>query len=275
MARTVTEIQQEIMDAIAADPVLNVKLYSTSKISIYRLFSFVIAAALWMHETLFDEHKSEVNEILATKKTHNLLWYADKAKEFEHGNALVPDADYYEPIDEDAQIIAHAAVDEINGILFMKVAKDDGDELAPLSTANPDEITPFEEYIKTVKDAGVKINIVSDVGDDLRLNMDIWYNPLVIDEDGKLLTDSSQEPAKDTIKNFIKNIPFDGEFIPASLVDALQATDGIDIPVVKSCESRFAANDYSIVDGKVVPNAGYLVITDDNLTLNYKANVRG
>jgi hypothetical protein len=275
MARTVKEIHQGILDSIAGDAILNTELNSGSKVAIYRLFSFVIATAIWLHEVLFDEHKAEVNSILATKQTHNLNWYAEKAKMFEYGNALVPDSDYYDPIDEEAQIVSHAAVDEINGTLFMKVAKDNEDDLAPLSTAAPDELTPFTEYIKTVKDAGVKINIVSDNGDDLKMVVDIWYDPLVIDEEGKLLINSSKEPAKDTIKNYIKNIPFNGEFIPAHLVDALQTTEGIDIPVLKSVETRFGTNDFAVVDGKVVPNAGYLVIADEDLTINYIPNVRG
>lgn len=274
MARTVTEIHQGIMDGIAADSVLNAKLYSTSKVSIYRLFAYVIAVAIWMHETLFDEHKAEVNAILASQQTHNLQWYANKAKAFQYGDALLPDLDYYETPDVDKQIVSHAAVEEVNGTLYMKVAKENGAELAPLSTDGPDELTPFTEYIKAVKDAGVKIFVVSDQGDDLKLIMDVWYDPLVIADDGTLLSDSSQEPAKDAIKAYIKSLPFNGEFIPAHLVDALQLTQGIDIPVILSCETRFGTNDFSTVDGKVVPNAGYLVILDENLTLNYRANVR-
>jgi len=262
-----------MLDTIAADDTLSAKIYSASKTAIYRLFAYVVAVAIWIHETLFDEHKAEVNEILASQKTHNLRWYAEMARAFQYGYGLVDGTDYYPEIDESAQIVSHAAVDEINGTLYMKVAKEDSGELAPLSIADPNEITPFGEYIQRIKDAGVKINIISDVGDSLRITLDVFYDPLLIDENGLLLADSSQEPAKDAIKNFIKNLPFNGEFIPASLVDALQETEGVDIPVILSCETKYALNEWQNVDGKVVPNAGYLTVADEDLTINYRANV--
>ncbi|MBS2100717.1 hypothetical protein [Carboxylicivirga linearis] len=274
MARDIADIQQEMVDTVQADETLNMKLTSTSKTALWRLTTYVVATAIWMLETLYDELVALVNSILATQKTHNLYWYAEKAKEFQYGYALVPDTDYYETIDEDAQIVSHAAVDEIAGKLFMKVAKDVNGELAPLSTADPDELTPFEQYILKVKDAGVVVNIVSDVGDDLRLVLDIYYDPLVLNENGELLTDPGQIPAEDTIKTFISGLPFNGEFIPANLVDALQATTGIDIPEIRTVDTKYAANDWQPVYGKVVPNAGYLTISDENLTINYIANVR-
>jgi len=270
MARTVNEIHQGILDSIAADAVLNAKLNSTSKTAIYRLFSYVIAVAIWLHEILFDEHNDEVNALLSAKATHNLTWYANKAKEFQYGDALAEDMDYYDVIDETKQIISNSAVTENVGHLIMKTAKLNGDELAALTTAEHDA---FQQFMEDVKDAGVIIDYISQVGDDLRLVMDIWYNPLVLDANGKLLSDSEVEPAKDTVKEFIKNLPFNGKFILVELVDALQATNGIDIPTILSAESKFGANDYAIIDAQIIPEAGYLVIDDADLTINYRANV--
>jgi hypothetical protein len=271
MARSITTIQQEMIDAVQSDDTLNTKLTSASKTAIWRLTTYIVATAIWALEVLYDELVSDVNNTLATQKTHNLYWYAEKAKAFQYGYALADDADYYETEDESAQVVHNAAVDEIAGKLFMKVAKLDGSELAPLSA---DELTSFTQYIHTVKDAGVVINIVSDEGDQLQLVMDIYYDPLVLNADGTLINDSSSEPAKETIKSFISELPFNGEFIPASLVDALQDTEGVDIPEILSVATKYAANDWASVQGKVVPNAGYLTISDDDLTLNYIANVR-
>jgi len=275
MARDIGDIQQGIINTVQGDETLNTRLTSTSKTARWRLTTYVVAVSIWMLEKLFDEHQLEVNTILATQKTHNLQWYSQIAKAFQYGHALVLDKDYYESDDPDARIVKYAAVDEINGTLIMKVAKDNNGELAPLSTASPNELTPFTQYIFRVKDAGVKIIVVSDVGDSLRLVMDIYYDPLVLNADGTLISDSSQTPAEDTIKSFIKTLPFNGEFIPAKLVDALQNTHGIDIPEILSVETKYAQNDWVAVQGKVVPNAGYLTIADEDLTLNYIANVRG
>lgn len=272
MARNISDIQQGMIDTIQGDETLNTKLTSTSKTALWRLKTYVVAVAIYLLELLFDSHTTEIDDKLATQKTHNEHWYAEKAKEFQYGYALVDEADYYETIDEATKIVSHAAVESVNGKLNMKVAKNVNGTLEPLSTDSPDELTSFTEYIRRVKDAGVVINVISDVGDDLRLVMDIYYDPLVINEDGTLIKDTSQKPAEDTI-TFITTLPFNGEFIPANMVDALQNTTGIDIPEIISVETKYAINDWLSVQGKVVPNAGYLTVADEDLILNYKPNV--
>lgn len=270
MARTLTEIQQEIIDAIQADDNLKDKLTSTSKTAIWRQIAYVVAASIWAMEKLFDAMKVEVSTELDTRQTHNLYWYANVAKAFQFGYSLPPDGDSYEVIDDAAQIVTQASVTDTNGTLIMKIAKELNGALVPLSDL---EFVPFQQYIFRRKDAGVKIAFINTVGDDLRLVMNIFYDPLVLDQNGILLSDGVTEPAKVTIRNFIRNLPFDGEFIPAHLVDALQATEGIDIPDILTCDTKYATNDWQGVNGKVVPNAGYLNISDSNLTLNYIANV--
>lgn len=271
MARGVAEIQQGMIDTVQNDDTLKTELTSTSKTALWRLKTYVVAVAIWLLELLFDAHKEETDNKLATQKTHNETWYAEKAKLFQYGYSLVYEKDYYDVIDEDAQIVSHAAVDSIKGTLYMKVAKLVDGELAPLSTA---ELTPFTQYVNTYKDAGVRIEIVSDVGDQLRLVMDIYYNPQLLNADGTLISNSSKKPAEDTICSFITTLPFNGEFVPAHMVDALQAAEGIDIPEILSVESKYADNDWEQIKGKTVPNAGYLTIADEDLTLNYIPNVR-
>ncbi len=270
MAQAIAEIQQGMVNTIQEDEVLKVRLSNTSKTARWRLTTYVVAVSIWMLQKLFDELKELVYSILETLRPHTLNWYVKKAKAFQYGYALVQDKDYYETIDEDAQIVSHAAVDEIAGKLYMKVAKESNGELKPLA----DELTPFSQYIQMIKDAGVIVNVISDVGDDLRLVLDIYYDPLVLNADGTLIKSPDQAPAKDTIKRFITQLPFNGEFIPVNLVDALQQTEGVAIPELKSVETKYAGNDWQVVQGKVVPNAGYLTIRDEDLTINYIANVR-
>jgi len=119
----------------------------------------------------------------------------------------------------------------------------------------------------------VKVEIVSSVGDDLRLVVDIYYDPMVLDGEGRLRKEPSRKPVEETINKFITSLPFNGEFIPVKLQDALQETEGVAIPEILSIESKYAANDWATIQGKVVPNAGYLKIEPENLTLNYKPNV--
>lgn len=271
MAQDITDIQQEIIDYVQDDDTLNAKLTSTSKTAIWRLWTYIAAVGSYLLQLLFDAHVEEVDDKIDNQSTHNASWYATMAKAFQYGYDLVDECDYYETIDEDAQIVQYAVLDEDSR--EMKIAREVDGELAPLSTSDPDQLTPFEAYVKRFKDWGVELNIVNDEADDLRLVINIYYDPLVLGEDGSLLTDSSTFPAYDAIKDFIKSLDFNGEFIPVELVDALQETSGIDIPEILSVETKYADNDWESVSGKVVPNAGYLNIDDDNLTINYKANV--
>jgi len=261
MARTINEIHNELKNNFVAhtdlqaiyalDPALTFD-EQFSRVSIENLFLYVVAVSINILEILFDTHKTDVNNALALLKPHSLKWYVEKAKAFQYGDALVEDQDYYDPVDETKQIVSHCAVDEKAGKLFMKVAKDDNEELAPLVSS---ELTAFTEYLERVKDAGVNIQYISQAGDDLKLAMDIWYDPLVIDESGKMLEDSAREPAKDAIKEFIRNLPFNGEFVLVELVDALQATEGVDIPTILQAESKYGSYDWINIDAKEVPEA--------------------
>ncbi len=273
MARDIADIQQGMVDTIQNDDVLKERLSSTSKTARWRLKTYVVAVAIWLLEVLFDKHKAETDTKLAEKGTHNELWYANKAKSFQYGHALIPETDKYETIDEDAQIIKQASVDAINGKLYIKVAKEVDGGLVPLSTADPDELSPFTEYVKRYRDAVAKVEIVSSVGDDLRIVADIYYDAMVLNANGQLLNDPSRKPVEETLNKFITSLPFNGEFIPVALQDAWQETEGVAIPEILSVETKYAANDWQSVQGKVIPNAGYLKIEPANLTLNYKANV--
>lgn len=237
-----------------------------SKVSLESILFYVVASAIYIMESLFDTLKSDVDTALNQRLTHNRQWYVNIARAFQFGDALNNDTGEYATIDESKMVVAFAAVDEVNGQLIIKVASEAAGELAPLTTP---QLTGFETYIQKKKDAGVKVTTISANGDALRLVVDIMYDPMVLGVDGQLLSGGG-EPVKDTIRSFIKHLPFNGEFKTMSLVDALQVTEGVVIPTINSAESKYAANDFQTIDARVKPYAGYLVIADENLTINYR-----
>jgi hypothetical protein len=242
-----------------------------SKVSFESLLFYIVAAAIFVVESLFDVLQSETDAALTERLTHGVGWYAAMAKAFQYGYAFNEETGGYNTVDEASQIISHATANEINGIVTIKIAQTVGEGLAAISNEDltfPGALTMFEAYVKLAKDFGVKVNIITGNGDDLKAVYDIFYDPLVLDENGKLLTDSSKEPAREAISKFIKSLPFNGVFVPVHMTDAIQAASGIRIPVLLNCEARYGANEYEIVDGKTVPYYGYLTIAD--LTLNYR-----
>lgn len=273
MARAISEIQAEIINQVKADPVLNAKLTSTSKVSIWRLWTYVVATCFWTIEKLMDIFRIETDDKIAALKPHSLRWYAGKAKAFQYGFNLVVESDYYDNtgIDDDtidaSKIVSYAAVVEQERGLRIKVATDAGIDLAPLSTPQLDS---FKEYMKRVKDAGVKLFITSGPADSLKLTIDIYYNPLVMNNVGGRADGITATPVQDAIKLYLKNLPFNGIFLLQNLVDVLQVVDGVTVVDIKEAAAQYAATDYTSFSVQWIPDSGYLrVYADTDLTLTF------
>jgi hypothetical protein len=287
MARSIAEIKREITqqwlgeDKVQAD--YNVGAGADfdanfSKNSTESLWFYVVAAAAWTLEKLFDLHKAEITGIIDELKPHSLRWYVSKAKAFMLGHALVTDADYYDTsgmTDEQikaAGVVKYVSASESDGIVYLKVAGDQGGDPAPLPA---DAYSAFKEYIAEVKDAGVVIEIINDPAKHFRLQMTVYYNPMVLNETGVSLTDGST-PVQDVIKNFIKSLPFDGEYQNAKLVDALQAVDGVVIPELHLAESSQDGYTWTQINAKEKPLSGYYkVYKEDDLSIAYIAYISG
>lgn len=67
MARTIQQIQQEILTAKAKEPALS-ELNSTSKTAIWRLWTYITAFAIWTLEKIFDQHRKEIDDKIRIKR---------------------------------------------------------------------------------------------------------------------------------------------------------------------------------------------------------------
>lgn len=267
MARSITAIHAEIKSAIASDSVLS-GLTSRSASAIFNLFSYIIAVIAHSVETIFDTHKADVDILFSTMKPHNLRWYVGKAKQFQYGSELVEDADYYANIIESQQVVASCAVEESQGILYVKVARLINDEYDKLSTP---QYNAFVSYINEVKDAGVNINVVNFEADRLKLSLDIYYNAQILDSTGQRIDGQSATPVRDAIDSFIKNTPYNGVFLKSKLVDALQIVEGVIVPEVRTMQcSRFDVQNFETIDIFYKPYSGHLRLYNVNdLIINY------
>ncbi len=257
MARTIAEIQQSIINAKQDDPTL-AGLTSTSNVSIWLLWTYVVAVCQWVLETFFDDHKAEVDNIIATQRPHTLQWYVTKARQFQYGVALPFESDRYTALSEDptVSIINYAAAVELSSLVRLKVATLSGGVLAPLL---PAQLTSFTAYIQQIKDAGVRMQITSGEPDVLRLKLTIYYDPLVLDATGSRIDGTATQPVLDAVKAFLKSLPFNGLFVLNNLIAALQAIDGVVIGVVDTAEATYAALPYTPVTVEYAPDAGYMV----------------
>ncbi len=277
MARTINEIQQEILEAKANDTALN-GLTSTSKSAIWRLLIYIVAFAIWTLEKLFDLHSSEVDNKLAQLKPHTPRWYRDKALAFQYGFDLLTDTDKFDnsgKTQEEIQaskIVKYSAITESEdeSRLIVKIATEQDGKLTPVTT---EQQAAFEAYLFEVKDAGVRTTVINYLPDRLKLNIRIVRDMLVLDANGMDIT-TGKYPVNDAIEAFMKELPFNGELSLQSLVDKIQEAKGVkDLSLDLARTSWIDANvndygDWENIDINKIPVSGYFAVNldEDNET---------
>ena len=272
MARTIQEIQTLILQAKAQEPALN-ELNSTSKVAIWRLWVYIIAIAIWSLEKLFDQHRADIDKRLAEFKPHTARWYRSKALAFQYGFDLLPDSDTFnnqghtEEAIEASKIVKYSAVIESKneGRLIVKIATEQGEQLQPINDAQKQA---FEAYLQEIKDAGVRLSVVNYQPDVLHLQMKIIYDPLVLDSNGQSIIHATK-PVEETIKSYLKRLPFNGELVLAHLIDALQQAEGVKIPHLVLAQSKNITigggyGAFETIEISKIPTAGYFTIDNFN-----------
>ena len=280
MARTIQEIQNLILQAKAQEPALN-ELNSTSKVAIWRLWVYIIAVAIWSLEKLFDQHRADIDKRLAELKPHTARWYRSKALAFQYGFDLLPDSDKFnnqghtEEAIEASKIVKYSAVIESKneGRLIVKIAGEQGEQLQPITDAQKQA---FEAYLQEIKDAGVRLSVVNYQPDVLHLQMKIIYDPLVLDSNGQSIIHATK-PVEETIKSYLKRLPFNGELVLAHLIDALQQAEGVKIPHLVLAQSKNITSSgeygaFETIEISKIPTAGYFTIDNFN-DISYVSNV--
>lgn len=273
MARTIEQIRNEIISAKEARAELS-QLNSTSQVSVWRLLVDIVATSIWTLEKLFDIFKMEVNDTIARLKPHTTRFYAEKSLAFQFGYDLVPETDTYDNtgIADDvvaaSKVVSYAAVvEQVRGVRI-KVARTVGDDLGPLTT---DQLNAFKEYIRQIKDAGVRVNITSTDADRLRVVLRIRYNPLVLSNIGGRLDGETLHPVKDALKEHLKNLPFNGVFSVQKMVDAIQAVEGVEDLNVDEVQTSYGLLNLTSVSISRIPDSGYLRIADADFIVTYEA----
>lgn len=287
MARSIQEIKKSITDRLMSNQTI-IDAYQLqpgktfeeefSASSVESILLYAAAYGMYIHETLFDAHKSEVTSIIDNLKPHSLQWYANMATAFQIGQVLPDDTDKYDNAGltdeqiENSKVVKYAAVTELTRGLRIKVATDDGSDLGPLDNV---QLDAFKAYMQEVKDAGVKLMITSAEADRLKLGLLVKYNPLVLDSDGRRLDGNAATPVQDAIKEYLKNLPFNGRLELSTLVDEIQKVDGVRAPYITQAMAKYGNLPYSSFPNQAyVPDAGYLRIYDDinDLAINFTAD---
>ena len=292
MARTIAQIYDELIVEKNGWPTLNGlapsvddaqtllnDVQTPSRVAEWRLWLFIVSVGIWIHEKLWDVFKALIESLLDAKEPGTMQWLVTKAKEFQLGYSLLWLNNKYQyddttsPAAVASRIVAVAAGVASGGQVRIKAAKNIGGVVTPMSGA---ERSALDFYLHEISSPGINLSVISNAGDDLHLQLTVSYDPLVLANDGSLLSNSAVFPVEDAINNYIHNLPFNGKLVPTYLVDALQLVQGVTNPVITLIEAKYGALPYAAVGIGYLPDAGYLVIDPAfplNTSITYVPNV--
>ena len=259
MARTINDIQQSIItDLQTYFPKL-----STSKVAEWRLWTYVVAAAIHAFEIILDLFRQEVDELTTKITPGTKLWYAEMCYRFQNGHTLVFDKNtaqfYYEQDDPDSRIVKVVAVNEAYKMISIRVAKTDGEgRIIPLDDSERRNLT---DYIDTIHTTGIPTTIVSTTADTIRYNLVVYYDPAIP-------SSVVREKVEQALETFKTSLSFDAVFYAQRLVDAVMHAEGVvTVKVVRLEHKTSAGADFAPVDVLAELAAGYFEYAAEGNTL--------
>jgi hypothetical protein len=266
MARTIVEIKQSIVDQKDLEPDLD-SLNSPSQTAIYNLFMYIVAVAIYLHESIWDIFKVDLENIAATAVAGTAKWLQKKVLEFQF-DAVTPQVievidgvASYPIVDATKRIITRASVKQTgNKIVSVKVAKGSANSLEPLTT---EEKTALSDYLDDIKLVGTEIIVVSQEADRLKVTGTVYYKGQYVESVVKAAVIAAIDNYLATFSNDIQS--FDGTLIVNKLIDAVQAVPGVNDFVITEIKGRNA--DQTVADGTPITRtyesvAGYIISED-------------
>lgn len=282
MARSIEEIKNSMTNAFISNSDIQ-SLYGLdpsatyeeqfSIVSFENIFFGVLALIAWTIESIFDTHKNEVTTLINEQKVPTLNWYRNLALSFQYGfnydelNRIFLNGTATADEIELSKVIKYCSVNDNlvqNDVLIsMKIATEQNGEIVPIADNVKDS---FVEFIKRTKAAGDNVVVVNYQPDILLLQFKIAYNPLLLLPDGMSIL-TGKYPVQETIKNFLKNLPFNGEFTVQDLREAIVKTEGVTKIQELSVQSKWITpgvgyGQFQPIGISKIPRSGHFKIED-------------
>jgi len=231
-------------------------LNSTSKVAIWRLWAYITAVAIWTHESLWELFRIEVQKVADSAIVGTVPWYQAQVFAYQHGDTLdydpVTGKYAYVAIHTGVQIVKRCAViEQPDGVLAFKVAKLSSG--APVALDAPEQ-SALVLYLKKIRFAGTRFTLLSGNGDIIRIQATIYY-------DGVVPSGTISTNVQAAVTNYIGSLPFNGELLLSTLVDKIQAVEGVlDVVLVSAQTKTIISDPYTSIVRVHVPLYGYYKI---------------
>jgi hypothetical protein len=218
MARTVAQIKQSMLDAKNADPTLS-QLTSTSQTAKWNLYYFIVASCIAIFEQLQDLFKVDLEAIASSAAPSTPQWTRNKVLKFQTGDVAELNTTTfvieYPTINTANQILTRCAVVTApNRTVLIKVAK--SNPPVPVSVG---ELAELQSYVETFNPAGIAFTLINENSDKMEVAATIYYN-------GQYSAVISTNVVA-ALNNYMANLPFNGVISTQTVVDAIQAVEGV------------------------------------------------
>jgi hypothetical protein len=199
-------------------------LSTPSKVGVWRLLLWVVAFGIWVHETVWDDFLAVVIQMIESAEPSTDRWYQKETLRFQYGYDLTWNGNkyVYTSIDASAKIIEKCAIQDNGGIVRVKVKKNTPDGILSVP-----EATAVNAYLEQIKVPGTNILLVNFAADEIRHQIDVYYNP-------QIPIPILQPACISAIEGYYNNLDFDGRLVKVKLIDALQKVNGVEIPVLNA-----------------------------------------
>ena len=247
--RTFEEILAEIKSAFISNTVLRsaYKLSAAktfdeqfSAVSVESALVYIAASVAYVLERTVYTVLDAVQTSLDSRVLYGEQWYYDKALAYQDGYPLVYDSATfgyrYEKEDETARIVKFAAARQVtddSGRASVRIMVS-GEDKEPLGS---DALGRFTAYMRRIAPAGITMTIVSQAAVSLQVSAQIFYDPLLLDDSGQLVTGTAK-PVETAIKEYVDGIKYGGVFNKTRLVDAIQTAEGVRDVILRSVSYR-------------------------------------
>jgi len=271
MARSQQEIKDILTRPFITNPTVIAKyglqigltfLQQFSLLSLENNLFDVVSNAMWTLENLWDIFRAEIQAEMAKQQPHTQAWYQRKTLGFMFGVPLITDTDVFDTTGmtdeaiEAAKVIKQAAAVRVitngYGLLRIKVATAAAD-----GTLQPVPLQAFEAlkyYIdRKVVDAGTQVIVTTAIADKLRLHLDVYYNPLILNPQGQRLDGTNNTPVQNAIKQILQSIEFNGTLNIKELERDLTKIEGIVEAETTMAASKYGDYSYETTG---IPNVG-------------------
>lgn len=281
MTRTISDIKRSMTDQFMAEPVIREKYGLSvndsfdekfSKVSLENIYFFIVAAAIFALEAIFEQFRADVDNRIAEAVLASIPWYHKVCMDFQYGDELAYDEKTktfgYAEVNESKKLIKYAAVRENASGINILVS---GDENGVPKALSDDVLTVFKTYLNKRKPAGVLFQVYSYNPDLIQLYLTVQYDPMLLNADGSIIGDTAKFPVESAVKEYLSGIVYGGTFNKTKLVDAIQGATGVVDVVLGDVRTKpMTRSEFLLAQGNnVVSVSGAFAVYSLKNTISY------